>query len=144
VKAAACWIGLLLGGAAQAQSSWDLADLSKVPATRPAEGFESPGFRAVYYDGPGWKGKPSSYFAWIGVPAGGGKVPAMVLVHGGGTAFADWVKLWVDRGYAAIAMDLCGAVPRKAPGQPSWERHAEGGPPGWGGFDQAQSPERDQ
>lgn len=32
----------------------------------------------------------------------------MVLVHGGeGTAFAKWVRLWNERGYAAIAMDTC-------------------------------------
>ena len=32
-----------------------------------------------------------------------------VLVHGGGgTAFDAWVRLWNDRGYAAIAMDLAG------------------------------------
>jgi hypothetical protein len=37
----------------------------------------------------------------------------MVLVHGGGgTAFAEWVRLWVGRGYAAIAMDPCGCVPK--------------------------------
>lgn len=66
----------------------------------------------------------------------------MVLVHGGGgTAFADWAKLWAGRGYAAIAMDLCGAVPRKA--QKAWERHEKGGPPGWGGFDQTDGPEQD-
>jgi dienelactone hydrolase len=145
VKAPVFWLALLAGGAAHAQSSWDLEALAKVPATRPAEGFESSGLRAVYYDGPGWKGKPSTYFAWIGVPPGAQKVPGMVLVHGGGgTAFADWAKLWVERGYAAIAMDLCGAVPRKAGGKGPWERHASGGPPGWGGFDQIDQPERDQ
>ena len=47
-------------------------------------------------------------FAWCGLPAAaaGTKSPAMVLVHGGGgTAFEHWVRLWNDRGYAAIAMD---------------------------------------
>jgi hypothetical protein len=45
----------------------------------------------------------------------------MVLIHGGGgTAFADWVRLWTGRGYAAIAMDLCGCVPRKM--KNGWER----------------------
>jgi cephalosporin-C deacetylase-like acetyl esterase len=67
----------------------------------------------------------------------------MVLVHGGGgTAFADWVKLWVARGYAAIAMDLCGCLPRK--GKSGWERLPDGGPPGWGGFDQIDQPAGDQ
>ena len=46
-----------------------------------------------------------------------GPVPGVVLVHGGGgTAFRDWVKAWVDRGYAAIAMDLTGCVPVKPEG----------------------------
>jgi dienelactone hydrolase len=39
-------------------------------------------------------------------------------------------------------MDLCGAVPRKAKG--SWERHEQGGPPGWGGFEQIDGAEQDQ
>jgi hypothetical protein len=64
-------------------------------------------------------------------------------VHGGGgTAFSDWAKLWTSRGYAAIAMDLCGAVPRRKGN--AWERHEHGGPPGWGGFDRVDDPERDQ
>jgi dienelactone hydrolase len=71
------------------------------------------------------------------------KVPAMVLIHGGGgTAFADWAKLWTGRGYAAIAMDLCGCVPRKM--KNGWERHEQGGPPGWGGFEQIDGEEHDQ
>jgi pimeloyl-ACP methyl ester carboxylesterase len=67
----------------------------------------------------------------------------MVLVHGGGgTAFASWVKLWTSRGYAAIAMDTCGAVPRGSYGK--WQRHDAGGPPGWGGWDQIDAPMEDQ
>jgi len=31
---------------------------------------------------------------------------------GGGTAFESWVRLWNARGYAAIAMDTCGCVPK--------------------------------
>ena len=27
------------------------------------------------------------------------------------TAFDEWVRLWVGRGYVAIAMDTCGKVP---------------------------------
>jgi cephalosporin-C deacetylase-like acetyl esterase len=39
-------------------------------------------------------------------------LPAVVLIHGGGgTAFAEWVRLWAERGYAAIAMDLAGHRP---------------------------------
>jgi dienelactone hydrolase len=65
----------------------------------------------------------------------------MVLVHGGGgTAFEEWVQLWVSRGYAAIAMDTCGYTGR----QGQRERHALGGPEGWGGFDQIDEPVEDQ
>jgi dienelactone hydrolase len=67
----------------------------------------------------------------------------MVLVHGGGgTAFADWVRLWTSRGYAAIAMDTCGCLPVGAHGDRP--RHEHGGPPGWGGWGQIDHPREDQ
>jgi len=73
----------------------------------------------------------------------------MVLIHGGGgTAFETWVELWNKRGYAAIAMDTCGCVPRGS--KPNsrfsnkWERLSDGGPSGWGGYDQIDLPPRDQ
>lgn len=54
-------------------------------------------------------------FAYIGVPKGANRenpVPAVVCVHGGaGMAFAEWVKLWNDRVYAAIAMTMTGDGP---------------------------------
>jgi dienelactone hydrolase len=133
---------LFLARAASAQSTWDPEALSKPPKTAAAEGFQVDGLKAVFYDGVPWKGNPTRVFAWIGLPKAEGKVPAMVLVHGGGgTAFSDWAKLWTSRGYAAIAMDLCGAVPRK--GAKGWDRNEQGGPPGWGGFDQIDGAERD-
>lgn len=40
------------------------------------------------------------------------RFPAVVLLHGGGgTAFAEWVNLWAQRGYAALAIDLGGDQP---------------------------------
>jgi hypothetical protein len=67
----------------------------------------------------------------------------MVLIHGGGgTAFEEWVRLWVGRGYAAIAMDNCGQIPVGNYGH--WVHDDESGPPGWGGFDQVDSPRGDQ
>lgn len=126
------------------QSSWDMGELKNAPAVRAAAGFEAEGLEAVFYAGPAYQGKPTEIFAWIGVPKSETPVPAMVLVHGGGgTAFAEWAKLWTSRGYAAIAMDLCGSVPRKRE-KGGWERHEKGGPPGWGGFEQIDAPERDQ
>ena len=72
------------------------------------------------------------------------KYPAMVLIHGGGgTAFDRWVKVWNSRGYAAIAMDLCGCVPVGTYG--NWKRHEFGGPAGWdASFSQLNDPIEDQ
>ena len=71
--------------------------------------------KAITYDGADINGKKTKIFAYIGFPNGASstnKVPAMVLVHGGGGhAFAEWVKLWNDKGYAAIAMDTTGYFP---------------------------------
>src|SRR4051812_15879200 len=87
------------------------------PVTNAAPGFDAEkGVKAVFFSGPAYKGKPSTVFAWVGIPENiepGKKVPGIVLVHGGGgTAFAEWVRLWTSRGYAAIAMDNCGQIPR--------------------------------
>jgi dienelactone hydrolase len=117
------------------------------PAQRPAEGFDAEkGVKAVYFDGPAYKGKPTRVFAWIGLPEKvepGKKVPGIVLVHGGGgTAFAEWVRLWTSRGYAAIAMDNCGQVPKGSYGK--WERNPDGGPPGWGDFEHMDEPREEQ
>jgi dienelactone hydrolase len=133
---------LFLARAAAAQSTWDLDALSRAPRTNAALGFEAEGLQAIYYDAQAWKGNPTRVFAWVGIPKAAAKVPAMVLVHGGGgTAFADWARLWTVRGYAAIAMDLCGCLPRKK--EKAWERDPHGGPPGWGGFDQLDGDEQD-
>lgn len=56
-------------------------------------------------------------YCMIGIPAGASaakKVPGIVLVHGGGgTAYQQWVNFWVDRGYAAIAVDTEGTMPNE-------------------------------
>lgn len=125
--------------------SWDLATLSSPPPVHPAPGFAEDGVEAVFFESVPYRGQPTRVFAWIGLPEApaGETVPGMVLVHGGGgTAFAEWVRLWTSRGYAAIAMDTCGCVPRGTYG--NWERHEHGGPPGWGGWDQIGEPPTDQ
>ena len=70
---------------------------------------------AVTYDGAMIDGKPTKVFAYVGLPqeaSATAKVPAVVLVHGGtGHAYAEWVKKWNDKGYAAIAMDNTGYFP---------------------------------
>jgi len=120
---------------------WNLKTLLETPKTYPALGFEAQGIQSLFYEGLPWQDKPTRVFAWYGSPAikTAEKLPAMVLVHGGGgTAFDDWVRLWNRRGYAAIAMDLCGSVPAGSYG--NWSRHEFAGPPGWGGFEQIDWP----
>ena len=63
-------------------------------------------------------GKKTRIFAYIGLPDGASAdkpVPAMVLVHGGGGhAYMEWVRIWNERGYAAIAMETTGYFPESA------------------------------
>ncbi|WP_435017211.1 alpha/beta hydrolase family protein [Tundrisphaera sp. TA3] len=132
--AAAFLAGLLLPAASRADGpglARATPEMLRAPRVEPAPGFSAEGMEAVFYDALPWKGKPTRTFAWIGMPRvePGAKVPGIVLVHGGGgTAFEDWVRLWTGRGYAAIAMDTCGTVPRGSYGK--WDRHDAGGPPG--------------
>lgn len=90
-----------------------------------------PGIKAIYYDGLKNNGVQTKIFAYIGFPEGASAdkpVPAVVLLHGGGGyAFPQWVKIWNQKGYAAIAMCNTGYIP-KEPGNPdfysgsSWTR----------------------
>lgn len=76
-----------------------------------------PDIKALTYDGLPIGGMKTKVFAYIGYPAdcknlNSEKLPAMVLVHGGGGhAFFEWVRLWNEAGYAAIAMDTTGFYP---------------------------------
>jgi len=130
---------------------FDLEKLSRVPEVFPAEGMQVDGVKSFFYAGLPYHGRPTKVFAYYGVPKETGegadrprKLPAMVLIHGGGgTAFDRWVKVWNARGYAAIAMDLCGCVPVGSYGK--WTRHEAGGPPGWdASFGQLADPIQDQ
>jgi len=129
----------------QLSNPWKLATLDNSPKWTVLERPKAEDLKAISFPGLPFKGKPTRVFAWLGVPKvkQGEKVPAMVLVHGGGgTAFEEWVRLWVNRGYAAIAMDTCGQVPVGNYGQ--WFHDDQGGPAGWGGFDQIHWPREDQ
>ncbi|MFD0714677.1 alpha/beta hydrolase family protein [Paenibacillus sp. GCM10027626] len=87
--------------------------------------------KALFYDALPYKGKATKVFAYIGIPERheGQKVPAVVLVHGGaGTAYADWVRKWNARGYAAIAMDLEGHIPQWDEQLKTYKPHESGGP----------------
>ena len=131
---------LMFPAISKAQVSWNMSALSTAPKVYPADDFKETGVRSLFFEGLPWKGKPTRVFAWYGVPAHAAneKVPAIVLVHGGaGTAFADWVRLWNARGYAAIAMDTCGSVPIHE-GQRGWKHHDQGGPPCAGQLNQGE------
>ena len=80
---------------------FDLQRLSKPPVASPALDIPSEGVRAIFFEGVPYRGKPTKVFAYYGLPSRDSqaqraeKVPGVVLIHGGGgTAFANWVKLW--------------------------------------------------
>ncbi len=131
--------------------SFDLESLSRAPNFSETEEAPAEGVKAIFFDGVPFKGQVTQVFAYYGLPSReviakyeNQKAPAMVLIHGGGgTAFANWVKLWNERGYAAIAMDLCGCIPKGSYG--AWQRHERGGPAGWdASFSQLDDPVSDQ
>jgi dienelactone hydrolase len=128
---------------------FDLEALAKLPEIFPADDLQVEGVKAFFYQGLPFKRRPTRIFAYYGLPtknekAPDEKLPAMVLIHGGGgSAFDRWVKVWNSRGYAAIAMDLCGCVPVGTYG--NWKRHEHGGPMGWdASFEQLNDPIEDQ
>ena len=106
------------------------------------------GVKAVWIENVPWHGKPTRFFAYYSLPEGATaekKVPGIVLVHGGyGTAFHAWVKLWNDRGYAAIAMDNCGGIPGEKSHTAEHPRHEWSGPNGWGRFEDEALPPEEQ
>ena len=89
-----------------------LGDLNEPPKYEVVERPDAtPNLKPIFYSGFDYQGKPTTVFAWLGVPekSEGKKVPAVVLAHGGGGAASkDWVKNWNKHGYAAISMSLEG------------------------------------
>jgi dienelactone hydrolase len=124
---------------------FDVKRLEAPPQTFSTDKFSGEGVRAFFFEGEPYHGNSTRVFAYYGAPQleEGKKVPAMVLIHGGGgTAFDRWVRVWTARGYAAIAMDLCGCVPDGTYG--NWKRHEHGGPAGWdASFSQIEEPIRE-
>jgi len=143
------WVSLAAALAAWGEVTWPMRTLLSVPETYDASAYATNAVRTVFYRGLDFQGKPTRVFAYYGVPEhpAGTKVPAMVLVHGGGgSAFVRWVKFWNAQGYAAISMDTCGCVSGNVRGdeQRGHVRHAWAGPKGWGGFDTLDRPVADQ
>lgn len=93
---------------ADGASPWDVATLREVPKVTWVD--QSGPLRKLFYESEPLNGKPTRVFAYCAFPDKlEGKAPAMVLIHGGGgKAFPEWAKLWADRGYIALAMDLAG------------------------------------
>lgn len=97
--------------------AWNLTELKTAPAMRWLD--QSGPIHSLVYTGEKFEGRDTEVFAFYATPAtvgaattAGQKFPGVVLIHGGGgTAFAEWVWLWAQRGYAAIAMDLSGSRP---------------------------------
>ncbi|GIP31470.1 hypothetical protein J2TS4_06800 [Paenibacillus sp. J2TS4] len=109
--------------------------------------WEDGDIKALFYEGLPYQGRQTRVFAYYALPepACGKKVPAIVLVHGGGgTAFKEWVQLWRDRGYAALAMDLEGQLPLEKNSRGERPRHEWGGPARQGIFADYGQPLQDQ
>ncbi len=156
---------LVIGGVAQPMISMGqdyagarqqilaLGELTTAPAIIPADGFESDdSVQGIYFDSVPYRGKPTKVFGWLGVPAEtSGKVPGVVLVHGGGgTAFKDWVKRWNDHGFAAISIAVEGQTDvkdRKSTADvipTGWKQHEWPGPYRTGIYQDSEKPLRDQ
>lgn len=139
-------VATLTASARQGVMPWDMKELKETPKIYDASAYATNGVKAVFYESVPFNGKTTRVFAYYGIPEEAGadkKVPAIVLVHGGGgSAFHQWVQMWVDRGYAAISMDTCGAV--SGNGYNNHKRHEFGGPAGWGDFNGIAKPLTDQ
>lgn len=87
------------------------------------------GIQGGFINGVDYLGEETKVFVYYGIPqteAPEKGFPAVVLVHGaGGTAYYEWVHKWVERGYAAIAVDIGGRKASK-PGYPV--KNPQGGP----------------
>jgi len=123
---------------------------AQAPKVHEAEGFKPEGtVRAIFYDALTWQGKPTRVFAWIGLPAQReGKVPGMVLIHGGGgTAYKEWVQKWNAQGFAAISIAVEGQTDvneSKVKGRSTWARHPFAGPARDGTFADTKLPLKEQ
>lgn len=102
---------------------WNFAELAQVPAYResPYADSRAAGLRDILVSGAETDGERPEFFAYIGMPEGAvpaGGFPGIVLIHGGGgTAFPQYVRLWVERGYAVIALDWYYRRPLPNPGE---------------------------
>lgn len=129
------------GYAVEREKVLALNTLSNVPAVTLKDGSAfmiRPGeLQAIFYDGLPFDGKPTRIYAWLGLPNNASvdnKVPAIVLVHGGGgTAWKEWVEKWTARGFAAISIAVEGQTDdllaeEAKTGSWRWQTHQWPGP----------------
>jgi len=139
--------GTNFDGASLREKVLSLTQLKAAPAVYAAEGIPAQaGLRALFYEALPYHGKATRVFAWYGAPPKSTrKVPAVVLVHGGGgTAFAEWVRLWNEHGFAALAIAVEGQTDQREPNHNDWQRHQWAGPARRGIYDDATEPLADQ
>jgi pimeloyl-ACP methyl ester carboxylesterase len=96
-------------------SLWNVKGIHDTPKYRV---ISSDSVIGIIYEGLPYKNHSQSVFAYYSTPgiisgdkSKDKKSPAVVLAHGGGGAFPQWVSLWARTGYAAIAMDWRGNGP---------------------------------
>lgn len=132
-----------------------LKDLTAAPAIMNERGEPvqvSPGeINEIYFSALPYKGMETRAFALIKLPGEAtkvDKVPGIVLVHGGGgSAFKEWVDLWVTHGYAAISIAVEGQTDERqgnGPGRRPWVRHGWAGPKRVGIYGDMAEPIKDQ
>ena len=104
---------------------WNFAELSRVPAYResPYADSKCADLQDLLIEGAPVEGKAAEFFVYYGYPAGPvpeGGYPAVLLVHGGGgTAYPQYAKLWIERGYAVMIMDWYNQRPLTGTEEPS-------------------------
>lgn len=98
-------------------SVWNLTELNQTPEYKVISQTNS--VLGLIYKGANYNGSKSDVFAYYctpgmlkGDPSLDKNLPAVVCVHGGGgKAYQQWVKMWAEKGFAAISMDLRGFGP---------------------------------
>ena len=127
---------------------WNIEHLKESPRVREYPKTFRGEATPILIEGEPYQGRETWCFAYYGVPEwanAANPAPGIVLIHGGaGTAYPEWVRMWVRRGYAAVCVDTCGALPvRTADGK--WMANPDGGPRGWAAsVADADAPEREQ
>ena len=140
----------LMGAPDLLQKIEQLGSLTDAPQIHTAKGSKSSDNpRAIFFDALPWKGKSTRSYGWLGLPESTeSKVPAMVLVHGGGgSAFKEWVERWNDKGFAALSIAVEGQTDSKVDsdeGKKVWQKHPWAGPNRAGIFGDSDQPLKDQ